>query len=104
MYDSAQYWRIQHDAVIAKATASASALRPWSDADMRVSPRVVCSGLEDGSLRQRAQAVGSDLIDELNGIDYQNYFDAMGTPGKRGGQQEAQFAAFSLSAAHAAQV
>ncbi len=28
----------------------------------------------------------------------------MGTPGKRGGQQEAQFAAFSLQAAHAAQV
>ena len=64
----------------------------------------VCSGLGDGSLRARAQAVGSELIDELNGIDYQNYFDAMGTPGKRGGQQEAQFAAFSLSAAHAAQV
>ena len=54
-------------------------------------------------MRQRAQAVGSDLIDQLYSIDSNNYFDAMGTPGKRGGQQEAQFAAFSLQAAHAAQ-
>jgi len=55
-------------------------------------------------VRQRAQAIGSDLIDQLYSIDSNNYFDAMGTPGKRGGQQEAQFAAFSLQAAHAAQV
>ena len=55
-------------------------------------------------MRQRAQAVGSNLIDQLYSIDSNNYFDAMGTPGKRGGQQEAQFAAFSLQAAHAAQV
>ena len=61
-------------------------------------------GAQDASVRQRAQAVGTDLIDQLYSIDSNNYFDAMGTPGKRGGQQEAQFAAFSVQAAHAAQV
>lgn len=47
--------------------------------------------------------MGRDLQDYIAQIDYQKYYDAMGLPGSRGGEREAQFSAYSLQAVKAAQ-
>ena len=57
---------------------------------------VVSAGLEDSRQRDLATTVGTDLKDYISQIDYQKYYDAMGAPGARGGQREAEFAEFSL--------
>ena len=54
--------------------------------------------------RERAELIARDLIEYINSIDYQKYFDAMGRPGSRGGNQEKQFSDFSIRAVDAAQV
>ena len=61
------------------------------------------AGLEDSKRRETATVAGRELVDYLGQIDYQQYFDAMGTPGARGGQAEARFADYSLRAVKAAQ-
>ena len=62
------------------------------------------AGVEDVRLRERAELIARDLIEYINSIDYQKYFDAMGRPGSRGGNQEKQFSDFSIRAVDAAQV
>ena len=61
------------------------------------------AGLTDGRQRDEATTIGSDLKDYIAQIDYQKYYDAMGAPGARGGQREAEFAEFSLQAVRAAE-
>ena len=62
------------------------------------------TGVEDVKLREKAELIARDLIEYINSIDYQKYFDAMGRPGSRGGNQEKQFSDFSIRAVDAAQV
>ena len=54
------------------------------------------AGLEESRQRDLATTIGTDLKDYISQIDYQKYYDAMGAPGARGGQREAEFAEFSL--------
>ena len=63
-----------------------------------------CTGVEDSKARERAELIARDLIEYINSIDYQKYFDAMGRPGARGGDKEKQFSDFSIRAVDAAQV
>ena len=60
--------------------------------------------MEDAKARERAELIARDLIEYINSIDYQKYFDAMGRPGARGGDKEKQFSDFSIRAVDAAQV
>ena len=70
-----------------------------------VSNACSCStGVEDSKARERAELIARDLIEYINSIDYQKYFDAMGRPGARGGDKEKQFSDFSIRAVDAAQV
>ena len=62
------------------------------------------TGVEDSRTRERAELIARDLIEYINSIDYQKYFDAMGRPGARGGDKEKQFSEFSIRAVDAAQV
>lgn len=62
------------------------------------------SGIEDAKTRERAEQIARDLIEYINSIDYQKYFDAMGRPGSRGGDKEKKFSDFSIRAVDAAQV
>ncbi len=62
------------------------------------------TGVEDAKARERAELITRDLIEYINSIDYQKYFDAMGRPGARGGDKEKQFSDFSIRAVDAAQV
>lgn len=64
----------------------------------------VATGVEDSRTRERAELIARDLIEYINSIDYQKYFDAMGRPGSRGGDKEKQFSDFSIRAVDAAQV
>jgi hypothetical protein len=48
--------------------------------------------------------VAREVIEDVAAINYNSYYEAMGKPGFRGGQQEQMFANFSLQAAKAARV
>ncbi len=63
-----------------------------------------CAGIQDAKTRERAEQIARDLIEYINSIDYQKYYDAMGRPGSRGGDKEKQFSDFSIRACDAAQV
>lgn len=63
----------------------------------------VLSGLGDARTRERAELLARDIIEYLDGIDYNKYYDAMGRPGSRGGDKEKQFSDFSVRAVDAAQ-
>ena len=83
---------------------------PWGVLEMSLKSRVyIClfagiSGIEDAKTRERAEQIARDLIEYINSIDYQKYYDAMGRPGSRGGDKEKQFSDFSIRAVDAAQV
>ncbi len=62
------------------------------------------AGIEDARKRERAELLARDIIECLDSIDYNKYFDAMGRPGSRGGVQEKQFSDFSIRAVDASQV
>ena len=62
------------------------------------------AGIEDARTRERAEVLARDIIEYLDSIDYNKYFDAMGRPGSRGGSQEKQFSEFSIRAVDASQV
>jgi hypothetical protein len=62
------------------------------------------TGLEDARTRERAELLARDIIEYLDSIDYNKYYDAMGQPGTRGGDKEKQFSEFSSRAVDAAQV
>lgn len=62
------------------------------------------TGIEDARTREKAELLARDIIECLDSIDYNKYFDAMGRPGTRGGAKEKQFSEFSLKAVDASQV
>lgn len=62
------------------------------------------AGIEDSRKRERAELLARDIIECLDSIDYNKYYDAMGRPGSRGGMQEKQFSDFSIRAVDASQV
>lgn len=62
------------------------------------------AGIEDARKRERAELLARDIIECLDSIDYNKYFDAMGRPGSRGGVQEKQLSDFSIRAVDASQV
>ena len=69
-----------------------------------MSSSVTDAGIEDARTREKAEALARDIIECLDSIDYNKYFDAMGRPGSRGGSQEKQFSDFSIRAVDASQV
>ncbi len=64
----------------------------------------LCTGLPEAPSRERAQALARDIIEYLDSIDYNKYYDDMRRPGTRGGTSEKQFSDFSVRAVDAAQV
>ena len=62
------------------------------------------AGLTDKSQRSKAERIAFDLIEYLDQIDYNKYFEAMGQAGTRGGDREKLFSDFSAQSIKAAQV
>lgn len=60
-------------------------------------------GLEDKSKKSQAERVAFDLLEYLDQINYNKYYDSMGSPGTRGGEKEKLFSDFSSQSIKAAQ-
>lgn len=60
------------------------------------------AGLDSLSATQRAEAVAFDLVEYLQQVDYNKYFDSMG--GAQSGGAMKQFAEFSAQSIRASQV
>ena len=60
-------------------------------------------GLEDKSKKSKAERIAFDLLEYLDQINYNKYYDAMGSPGTRGGEKEKLFSDFSYQSIKAAQ-
>lgn len=61
------------------------------------------SGLEDKSKKSKAERIAFDLLEYLDQINYNKYYDSMGSPGTRGGEKEKLFSDFSSQSIKAAQ-
>ena len=68
-----------------------------------LNPKPSCTGVEDARAREKAELLARDIIEYLDSINYNKYYDAMGRPGSRGGNREKQFSDFSVRAVDAAQ-
>lgn len=64
----------------------------------------VCAALPDSRAAERARATARDVIEYLDSIDYNKYFDSMQKPSARSGEAQAMFLDFSLRSIRAAQV
>ncbi|KAL3154144.1 hypothetical protein ABBQ32_013670 [Trebouxia sp. C0010 RCD-2024] len=62
------------------------------------------SCLEDKSKKSKAERIAFDLLEYLDQINYNKYYDSMGSPGTRGGEKEKLFSDFSSQSIKAAQV
>lgn len=62
------------------------------------------SGLEDKSQKSKAERIAFDLLEYLDQINYNKYYESMGSPGTRGGEKEKLFSDFSTQSIKAAQV
>lgn len=62
------------------------------------------AGLTDKAQRSKAERIAFDLIEYLDQIDYNKYFEAMGQAGTRGGDREKLYSDFSSQSIKAAQV
>ena len=62
------------------------------------------AGLEDKSKKSKAERIAFDLLEYLDQVDYNKYYESMGTPGARGGEKEKLFSDFSSKSIKAAQV
>ena len=62
------------------------------------------SGLEDKSKKSKAERIAFDLLEYLDQINYNKYYESMGSPGTRGGEKEKLFSDFSSQSIKAAQV
>lgn len=60
-------------------------------------------GLEDKSKKSQAERVAFDLLEYLDQINYNKYYDSMGSPGTKGGEKEKLFSDFSSQSIKAAQ-
>ena len=54
-------------------------------------------GLEDKSKKSQAERVAFDLLEYLDQINYNKYYDSMGSPGTRGGEKEKALFRFLFS-------
>lgn len=61
-------------------------------------------GLQDKSKKSKAERIAFDLLEYLDQINYNKYYDSMGSPGTRGGEKEKLFSDFSSQSINAAQV
>ena len=62
------------------------------------------AGLEDKSKKSKAERIAFDLLEYLDQINYNKYYDSMAAAGTRGGEKEKQFSDFSSQSIKAAQV
>lgn len=62
------------------------------------------AGLEDKSRKSKAERIAFDLLEYLDQINYNKYYDSMAAAGTRGGEKEKQFSDFSSQSIKAAQV
>lgn len=62
------------------------------------------AGLTDKKQRTKAERIAFDLIEYLDQIDYNKYYEAMGQAGTRGGEREKLYSDFSSQSIKAAQV
>ena len=60
--------------------------------------------LADSQSREKAGVLGRDVIEYLDSVDYNKYYESLQQPGTRGGDKEKMFADFSLSSIRAASV
>lgn len=61
------------------------------------------SCLEDKSKKSKAERIAFDLLEYLDQINYNKYYESMGAPGTRGGEKEKLFSDFSSQSIKAAQ-
>ncbi len=62
------------------------------------------AGLEDKSKKTKAERIAFDLLEYLDQINYNKYYESMGAVGTRGGEKEKLFSDFSSQSIKAAQV
>ena len=62
------------------------------------------AGLTEKGQKSKAERIAFDLLEYLDQIDYNKYYEAMGQAGTRGGEREKLFADFSSQSIKAAQV
>ena len=60
-------------------------------------------GLEDKSKKSKAERIAFDLLEYLDQINYNKYYESMGSPGTRGAEKEKLFSDFSSQSIKAAQ-
>ncbi len=66
--------------------------------------RQLPAGLEDKSKKTKAERIAFDLLEYLDQINYNKYYESMGAVGTRGGEKEKLFSDFSSQSIKAAQV
>lgn len=64
----------------------------------------VCAALPELRAREKAGTVARDVIEYLDSIDYNKYYESVLSPAKRGGDKNKMFLEFSLNSIKAAQV
>ena len=64
----------------------------------------VLAGLEDKGKKSKAERIAFDLLEYLDQINYNKYYESMGAVGTRGGEKEKLFSDFSSQSIKAAQV
>ncbi len=62
------------------------------------------AGLEDKGKKTKAERIAFDLLEYLDQINYNKYYESMGAVGTRGGEKEKLFSDFSSQSIKAAQV
>ena len=62
------------------------------------------AGLEDKGKKSKAERIAFDLLEYLDQINYNKYYESMGAVGTRGGEKEKLFSDFSSQSIKAAQV
>ena len=62
------------------------------------------AGLEDKGKKSKAERITFDLLEYLDQINYNKYYESMGAVGTRGGEKEKLFSDFSSQSIKAAQV
>ncbi|KAK9864586.1 hypothetical protein WJX84_004795 [Apatococcus fuscideae] len=70
---------------------------------MKTNLKSAIGGLETRERREQAEALSSSIREYVDQIDSNKYYDAMGKPGQRGGEREAQLVKFSSNSLKAAQ-
>lgn len=65
---------------------------------------VACAALPDSRAAERARVIARDVIEYLDSIDFNKYYESLQKPSARTGEAQKMFMDFSLSSIRAAKV